>query len=122
MATNFDGYAEIYYKLRAVDPKKETHILRRITRSSQHAARQHSENVGELVARLFAQTTDLEMDYVKESVFGVSGGPPIMAKDHPAMQELFWTRTREIQSRFLCILLRNDSQCFPFCIQTRCSI
>ena len=69
MAANFDGYAEIYDKMRAVDPKKENHILRRFTRTSQHAARQHCENVGELVARLFAQTTDLEMDYVKESVF-----------------------------------------------------
>ena len=52
---------------------RETHILCRFTRTRQHAARQHSKNVGEFAARLFAQTTDLEMDYVKESMFGVSG-------------------------------------------------
>ena len=74
----------------------------------------------ELVARLFAQTTDLEMDYVKKSVFGVNGGAQIMEEDHPAMQELFKTRTCEIQPPLLCILLINDSQCFPFCIQTGC--
>ena len=63
---------------------------------------------------MFAQTIDLEMAYVKESVFEVSGGD---AKDHPAMQELFKTRIGELQSPLLCLLLINDSQCFPFCIQ-----
>ena len=49
-ATNFDGYAEIYNKTRAVDPKRENHILRSFSRTSQHAARQHRENIGELVS------------------------------------------------------------------------
>ena len=73
MATNFDGYAEIDEKMEAVDPKREreskSHSLP-LHAHPQHTARQHSENVGEFAARLFAQTTDLEMDYVKESVFG----------------------------------------------------
>ena len=50
-----------------------------------------------------------EMDYVKESVFGVSGVAPIMAKDHPALQELFKTRTGQLQislqSPLMCLLL-----------------
>ena len=51
--------------------------------------------------------SDLEMDYVKESVFGNCGVAPIimMAKDHPALQELFKTRTGELQSPLLCLLL-----------------
>ena len=56
---------------------------------SAHAARQHHEHVGAIVARLFDQTTDLEMEFIKLEVFGVDGGAPIMAKEHSALQELF---------------------------------
>ena len=51
--------------------------------------------------------SDLETDYVKESVFGVSGVAPIMAKDHPALQELFKTRSGELQFPLLCLLLAH---------------
>ena len=73
IASNFEGHGEIYDKMRAVNPKQETSILRRFTRTSQLATRQHSENV-QSVARLFAQTTNLKMEHVKETVFGVGGG------------------------------------------------
>ena len=85
MATNFEGYAEIYDKMRAVNPKKENEhgILRRFTHtpaSMQLDSTAKTLASRELVARLFAQTTDLEIDYVKESVFGVSGVAPIIAE------------------------------------------
>ena len=92
IANNLDGYCEIYDKMRAVEPKQGSAIVHSFTRTSQHAGRQHREQVGQIVARLFAQTTDLEMEYVKETVFGDGGGAPIVAKDRPAMQERFKTR------------------------------
>ena len=42
--TNSDCYAEIYYKMRMVEPKAEEEILRSFTRTSSHAAHQHSEH------------------------------------------------------------------------------
>ena len=68
-----------------VEPQAEEDILRRFTRTSSHAARQHRENVGVLVSRLFVQTNDLEMEYIKLEVFRVEGGAPITAKEHPAL-------------------------------------
>ena len=57
---NFDGYGEVYDRMRMVEPKAEEDILCCFTRTSSHAARQHLENVGALVARLFVQTNDLD--------------------------------------------------------------
>ena len=75
--------------MRIVEPKAEDDILRCFMRTSSHAARNQRERVGAIVARLFEQTTDMEMEFIKANVFGVEGGAPIMAKDHPALQELF---------------------------------
>ena len=55
-----------------VEQKAEEDILRRLTRTSSHTARQHRGNVGAPVARL---PNDLEMEYIKLEVFGVEGGP-----------------------------------------------
>ena len=86
---NIDGYGEIYDKMRIVEPKAEDDILRSFMRTSTHAARNHWERVGAIVTRLFEQNTDMEMEFIKAEVFGVEGGALIMAKDHPALQELF---------------------------------
>ena len=60
-AQNIDGYREIYDKMRIVEPKAEDNILRRFMRTSTHAARNHRERVGAIVARLFEHTTDMEV-------------------------------------------------------------
>ena len=98
---NIDGYGEIYDKMRIVEPKAEDDILRRFMRTSTHAARNHRERVGAIVARLFEHTTDMEMEFIKAEVFGVEGGAPIMAKDHPALQELFKLNAGELCSKTL---------------------
>ena len=83
-------------------------------RTSSHAARNHRERVGAIVARLFEQTTDMEMEFIKAEVFGVEGGAPIMAKDHTSMQELFKFNACEPLSPVLCLALFKDSQCSTF--------
>ena len=72
-AQNIDDYGEIYDKMRIVEPKAEDDILHRFMRTSSHAARNHRERVGAIVARLFEQTTDMEMEFIKAEVFGVEG-------------------------------------------------
>ena len=57
-----------------VEPKAEEDILCSLTRTGftrtgSYATRQHRENVGALVTRLFVQTDDLEMEYIKLEVF-----------------------------------------------------
>ena len=74
-------------------------------RTSSHAARDHWKRVGAIVTRLFEQTTDREMEFIKAEVFGVEGGAPIMAKDHPALQELFKLNAGELLSPVLCLVL-----------------
>ena len=49
------------------------------------------------------------MEYIKLEAFGVEGGAPIMAKEHPTMQELFKTRAGELLSPLLCLVLIKDS-------------
>ena len=49
----------------------------------------------------FEQTTDMDMEFIKAEVFGVEGGAPIMAKDHPALQELFKLNAGELCSKTL---------------------
>ena len=51
--------------MRAVEPRQEISMIRSFTSTSQHAGRQHSEQVGQIVARLIAQATDLEMASVR---------------------------------------------------------
>ena len=67
-AQNIDGYDEIYNKMRIVEPKAEDDILCRFMRTSSHAARNHRERVGAIVARFFEHTTDMEMEFIKAFV------------------------------------------------------
>ena len=112
-AQNIDGYGEIYDKMRIVEPKAEDDILRRFMHTSTHAARNHRERVGAIVARLFEQTTDMEMEFIKgfkAEVFGVEGWAPIMAKDHLALQQLFKLDAGEQLCPVLCLALFKDFQ------------
>ena len=53
------------------------------------------------------------MKFIKAEVFGVECWVAIMAKDHPALQELFKLNEGEQLSPVLCLALLKDSQhCF----------
>ena len=119
---NYEGYAAIYDKMRAVEPRQEGNIATRFLRTGQHAARGHRQQVAALVARLFAQTEDLEMEYIKESVFGVVSGAPIMRDDHPALQDLFKTQTGAFRFVESFSVPSFDSQCTRSCTQMRNSL
>ena len=103
---NIDGYCEIYDRFRIVEPKAEDDILCRCMCTSSHAALNHRERVGAIVARLFEQTTDMERNSSKPRCSELKA---IMAKDHPALQELFKLNAREQLSPVLCLALFKDS-------------
>jgi hypothetical protein len=62
--------------------------------SHAHATRKHRAAVSAAVFRLFVNTPDSVpenkiLNFVKEEVFGISDGRPIIDKDHPVMVEMF---------------------------------
>jgi hypothetical protein len=56
----------------------------------QHAYSNHSDKVAEIMVKLFDQTllADMEMLYIKETVFGVRDGAPLMDCTHPCLVAL----------------------------------
>ncbi len=65
-----------------------------MAQSHAHAARNHRAAVAGAVFRLFVNTPDSVpenkiLNFVKEAVFGISDGLPIIDKDHPVMVEMF---------------------------------
>jgi len=85
------GSSGLYDRAASAHPKEERAVLTRILRSGQHAARKHRLGLAAIVRALFEQTPPSEADmlYIKETVFGVKEGAPIMASNHPAIVELF---------------------------------
>ena len=67
-----------YIGLQGNSKKAEESVVTRLLRSGAHAARQHRNRVADTVRHLLLEQTtdDMEMEYVKEAVFGVSGVAP----------------------------------------------
>ena len=58
--------------------------------SHAHATRNHQAYVSRAVARLFLPTPDdKKLSFVKEEVFGIMDGGPIISIDHPVMREMW---------------------------------
>jgi hypothetical protein len=68
------------------DAKK---LADQIAKSHAHAAGKHQAFVRTAVAKLFQDTpNDTKLNYVKEEVFGILGGRPIIGSDHPVVVEM----------------------------------
>ena len=62
----------------------------KIAASHAHAARNHQAYVTRAVYKLFQDTPDdKKLCFVKEEVFGITDGGPIIGADHPVMTEIF---------------------------------
>jgi hypothetical protein len=58
-------------------------------KSHAHAAGSHHALVRTAVAKLFQDTpNDKKLNFVKEEVFGITGGRPIIGPDHPVVVEM----------------------------------
>ena len=65
-------------------------LATKIAASHAHAASNHREFVRVKVAKLFQSTPDdREINFVKEEVFGIPDGRPIIGPEHPVMVEMF---------------------------------
>jgi hypothetical protein len=63
---------------------------RKAAASHAHATRDHKDYVSATVAKLFRATpNDKKLCFVKEEVFGITDGGPIIGPDHPVMLEMF---------------------------------
>ncbi len=62
----------------------------KIAASHAHAARNHQAYVTQAVSKLFQDTPyDKKLCFVKEEVFGITDGGPIIGANHPVMTEMF---------------------------------
>ncbi len=62
----------------------------RVAASHAHAARNHQAYVSRAVQKLFQDTPDdQKLCFVKEEVFGITDGGPIIGADHPVLTEMF---------------------------------
>ena len=76
---DIDGLAAHYDSLRARSAVGEKKMVDNFLRSGMHAARQHRELIAKFVNLLFSPTPDQPaLNYVKQSVFGVDEGQPIL--------------------------------------------
>ena len=67
------------------------HLVLHLRNSQAHAARNFRERIQYLVAELFNQSTDEAVNYVKQTVFGVSNGNPILSDDQPVVVAMLAT-------------------------------
>jgi len=75
------------------EPHRSNNVMalgRRVAASHAHAAADHRRFIARLVELLFNNTPDnKKMCFVKEEVFGITDGGPIIGADHPLMTEIF---------------------------------
>jgi hypothetical protein len=85
----------VYVHWDALDARSEkssnSKILgNKVAASHAHAVRNHKDYVSRMVAKLFRATPDdKKLCFVKEEVFGIKDGAPIIGPDHPVMLEMF---------------------------------
>ena len=77
--------------LRSQKSNNVDELAKKFSMSHAHAAANHQARIRDMIKRLFLQSPagDLKMRFIKQEVFGIEDGAPIMADDHPAINEMF---------------------------------
>jgi hypothetical protein len=83
---NIAGYGELYDDLGKQNQKAELKMMAKLRTSHQHALANHRSYVRELISDLFEVSYDAKINFIKESVFGVADGAPIIDMDHPVVK------------------------------------
>jgi len=100
---NIGGYGPVYDQLRDADPSMEIKMVRKLRSSQAHCVKSHHGRLTTVVHSLFTFTEDELTKTVKSRVFGVEGGEPILAPDHPVMQELATLSNGACSWRLACL-------------------
>lgn len=85
---NLGHFGELFDEMYSVNQASLKSVLRELRKGHQHCARIHHLRLARLIASLFEQTSEDRINYVKDKVFGVRGGAPILEHDHPVIQHL----------------------------------
>ncbi len=84
---HWDALAARSHNLRANNEKA---LAIKAAGSHAHAARNHQDYIMRAVFQLFQATPDdMKLSFVKQEVFGIADGGPIIGADHPVMTEVF---------------------------------
>jgi hypothetical protein len=86
ISKNIGGFAEHYERLREQNTKSERQLLAKLRLSHQHALQNHRVHLRQIISELFEQTYDSKINFIKQSVFGVDDGAPIIGRDHPVVK------------------------------------
>jgi hypothetical protein len=68
--------------------KSEFHFLQSIQQTQNKTAKQHRDKIRELVMEFFTATSDKMINTIKQEVFDVADGAPIVGRDHPVVQAM----------------------------------
>ena len=68
--------------------KSEFHFLQSIQQTQNKTAKQHRDKIRELVMEFFTATSDKMINTIKQELFDVADGAPIVGRDHPVMQAM----------------------------------
>jgi len=68
--------------------KSEFHFLQSIQQTQNKTAKQHRDKIREIVMDFFTATSDKIINTIKQEVFDVADGAPIVGRDHPVMQAM----------------------------------
>ena len=109
---NLGNFGTSYDKLREATPASEMDLLRKLRTSHQHAGKNHHRRTAAIVAKLFRQTKDPAVNYVKSKVFGIEDGAPILGDDHPLVKELMAAIPSGAHVMFWAIFFKFDHLSF----------
>ena len=68
--------------------KSEFHFLQSIQQTQNKTAKQHRDKIRELVMEFFTATSDKIVNTIKQEVFDVADGAPIVGRDHPVVRAM----------------------------------
>jgi len=77
-----------YSACKNANPRSEFHFLQSIQQTQNKTAKQHRDKIRELVMEFFTATSDKMINTIKQEVFDVADGAPIVGRDHPVVQAM----------------------------------
>ena len=77
-----------YKELKSASVKGDFHLLQQIQQTQNKTAKQHRDKIQELVAVLFEETTDPMLAAIKQDLFSVENGGPIVPLDHRVITDM----------------------------------
>ena len=94
---NLGIFGEVFDELVEAKPRSLGWVLIKLCQSHGHAVRAHHGKMASVIARLFSETDDPRTNFVKDKLFGVKDGAPILSHDHPVMKHLTTTQFAKVR-------------------------